>query len=71
MMAELSLPVSAGGVAVHYGELLHGFVLDEEDAALAATLGIPCRVAPTRMRTDADKRALAETVLDFADSLSR
>ena len=70
MMAELSLPVSAASVAAHYGELLHGFVLDEADAALAGTLDVECRVAPTLMRSDADKRALAEAVLEFADSLS-
>lgn len=70
MMAELSLPVSAASVAVHYGELLHGFVLDEADAALAGRLDVECRVASTLMRSDADKRALAEVVLGFADSLS-
>jgi len=70
MMAELALPVSAASVAAHYGELLHGFVLDEADAALAGTLNVPCRVTPTLMRREADKHALAEAVLEFADSLS-
>jgi LPPG:FO 2-phospho-L-lactate transferase len=69
MMAELSLPVTAAGVAAHYGDLLHGFVLDEADAALARELHVPCEVAPILMRTDADKRALAAAVLAFADTL--
>jgi LPPG:FO 2-phospho-L-lactate transferase len=69
MMNELSLPVSAGAVAGHYGDLLDGFVLDNEDAVLAERLSLPCRVTKTWMRTDEDKRALAREVMDFAQSL--
>jgi LPPG:FO 2-phospho-L-lactate transferase len=70
MMRELSLPVSAGGVARHYGSLLDGYVLDVADAAQSQGLGLPCRHAATLMRDDEDKRALARTVLEFAEQLS-
>jgi LPPG:FO 2-phospho-L-lactate transferase len=69
MMDELSLAVSAQTVAEHYGDLLDGFVLDYEDAMLADTLALPCRVTSTWMRSDEDKRALAREVMDFAQSL--
>ncbi|MFT5446918.1 MAG: LPPG:FO 2-phospho-L-lactate transferase [Gammaproteobacteria bacterium] len=69
MMAELALPVSAGVVAEHYGDLLDGFVLDNEDAQLANALSVPCCVAQTWMRTDMDKRELAQEVLAFAQTL--
>jgi len=69
MMAELGMEVSAAGVAAHYGGLLDGFVLDGSDAALADTLDLPCLVTSTLMRGDADKRALAEAVLEFAARL--
>jgi LPPG:FO 2-phospho-L-lactate transferase len=70
MMRELGLPVSAAGVAAHYRGLLDGFVLDDADAALAATLDVPCLVTRTLMRTDADKQALADEVVAFARALS-
>ena len=69
MMRELGLEVSAAGVAAHYGDLIDGFVLDDADAALADTLHVPCLVRPTLMRGDADKRALAAAVLEFAAGL--
>jgi len=69
MMRELGLPVSPAAVAAHYGDLLDGFVLDREDEALASALGVPALVAPTLMRNDDDKRALAQAVLAFAGTL--
>lgn len=70
MMRELGLPVSAAGVAAHYRGLLDGFVLDDADAALAATVDVPCLVTRTLMRSDADKQALAHEVLAFARALA-
>ena len=66
MMAELGLEVSARAVAERYGDLLDVFVADEADAG--ALDGLACRVvlAPTLMRTNADKLALARIVLDAA-----
>lgn len=70
MMAELHMPTSAAAVAAHYGDLLDGFVLDEQDAALHGTLDVPTVVAPTVMVTLADRIALARSTLAFLDSLS-
>lgn len=70
MLGELGLAVSATGIAAHYGELLDGFVIDNADASLAETIApLPTLVTQTMMHTDGDKRALAERVLAFCDSL--
>ena len=73
MLAELGHDVSALGVARYYKGWIDGFVLDAQDAALAAditALGVRVRVADTMMRNDADKRRLAVEVLDFVDELA-
>jgi LPPG:FO 2-phospho-L-lactate transferase len=69
MMRELKVPVDAGAVAAHYGDILDGYVIDGADAAFADTLDLPVAVAPTLMRNLADREALARAVLDFADAL--
>ena len=73
MMAELGLAVTATGVATHYAQRYPGlvdcFVLDDSDATLGAdvaTLGLRAEVMPTIMRTDDDKRALAQRLLMLA-----
>jgi LPPG:FO 2-phospho-L-lactate transferase len=69
MLASLGHEVSALGVARMYAGLVTRYVLDEADAALApaiADLGMEPVVAPTIMRTDADRAALARTVLEAA-----
>lgn len=73
MMAELGLDVSALGVARHYRGLIDGMVIDSADAGQAesiAELGMAVTVAPTLMRTEADKRTLAARTLAFADTLA-
>lgn len=73
MLAELDHDVSALGVARFYSEWIDGFVLDAQDAALAAditALGVRVKVSDTMMRNDADKRRLAAEVLDFVDELA-
>jgi LPPG:FO 2-phospho-L-lactate transferase len=73
MLAELGHDVSALGVARYYKGLLDGFVLDTQDAALAArieALGMRVRVADTMMRNDKDKQRLAATTLEFVDELA-
>lgn len=73
MLAELGHDVSALGVARYYKEWVDGFVLDAQDAGLAAditALGMRVKVADTMMRNDADKRRLAAEVLDFVDELA-
>ncbi len=69
MMAELRIPTSAAAVAAHYQGLIDGFVLDERDAHLDGTLGVPTVVTDTVMVTLANRIELARTTLAFLDSL--
>jgi LPPG:FO 2-phospho-L-lactate transferase len=73
IMGELGHAPSADAAARHYGPLIDGYVLDAADAdtvpAIRA-LGMAAQVAPTVMRTEEDKVALARAVLDFAASLA-
>ena len=69
MMQELSLPVTAVSVAQHYQGLVDHFVVDEGDATLVAeieALGMTAAVAPTIMKTLADREALGRFVLSLA-----
>lgn len=73
MMRELAMPATALAVAEYYGDLLDGFVIDESDAALAdsiSALGIEVAICPTVMKTIEDRIELAETVVDFAKSIT-
>ena len=66
MLASLGHEVSALGVARLYRGLVDRFVLDEADADLepaVADLGMDAVVAPTVMRTDADRAALARRLV--------
>ncbi|CAA0087942.1 2-phospho-L-lactate transferase [Halioglobus japonicus] len=72
MMAEMSMPVTAQGVAQHYCRQYPGlvdyFVIDESDATLAAeiaALGMEVAVAPTIMKTREDKQRLARFTLSL------
>ena len=69
MMRELGLDVSNRGIERHYGDLVDAWIVDLADAADAAGFDCPVRVAPTLMRTDADKDALARQVLGLAAEL--
>jgi LPPG:FO 2-phospho-L-lactate transferase len=70
LMHELGLPTSAAAVARLYHDLLDGYVVDQADADAGdlAALDIPITVAPTLMRTLADRNALARTVLAAAEA---
>jgi LPPG:FO 2-phospho-L-lactate transferase len=66
-------PPSALGVARLYSGLVHGFVLDEADHALAPqveALGLRALVAPTVMSAPDDRRRLAAVTLAFAQELA-
>ena len=66
MLASLGHEVSAVGVARLYAGLVDRFVLDEADAHLASdveALGMAAAVLPTVMRSDADRAALARSLL--------
>ena len=69
MMRELGLEVSNRAIERHYGDLVDAWVIDSADATDAAGSARPVRVAPTLMRTGADKEALARVVLELAEEL--
>jgi LPPG:FO 2-phospho-L-lactate transferase len=69
IMAELGLTPSAITVAQHYRGLIDGFVLDERDAALAASIGEPVHITDTVMTSLAARERLAHEVLQFAATL--
>lgn len=73
MMTELNIPSDAIAVARHYRELIDGFVLDSQDAALesaVAGLGVATVVTQTVMLTLADRQQLAADVLRFIERLN-
>ncbi len=72
MLHTLGHEVSPVGVASLYAGLLDGIVIDRVDAALAPRieeLGIRVEITDTIMNSDADRQALAETVLHFCGTL--
>jgi LPPG:FO 2-phospho-L-lactate transferase len=72
MMAELGGAVSGLLVARHYGKLIDGMVLDEQDRVLLGQRrdGDPrLFVAPTVMRTSQDRVALARECLRLLEEL--
>jgi LPPG:FO 2-phospho-L-lactate transferase len=72
MMNELNMPVTATAVAQYYGDLLDGFVLDQSDELLQASinqLGVDVCCAPTIMKSLDDRIQLAETVLSYSKQL--
>jgi LPPG:FO 2-phospho-L-lactate transferase len=65
-LAWAGVEASAAGVAGWYGDVLDGFVCDEEEAEL----GVPALITDTRMATPADRARVAEETLDFAYALA-
>jgi LPPG:FO 2-phospho-L-lactate transferase len=66
IMAELGHEVSSVGIAGQYRQFCDLFLIDDQDAGLAPRieeLAIKAVAAPIIMETDADKVALAETIL--------
>lgn len=70
MMRELAIPNTATAVAAHYGDLLDGFILDQQDQDLEDTLGVPAIVTQTVMVTLQDRVNLARDVLAFIQKLT-
>src|SRR5215467_3359600 len=67
MLRDLGFEVSAAGVARMYRDFVQVFVLDQTDAALAPLvedMGMRAVVTNTIMESQADKRALAEMILN-------
>jgi LPPG:FO 2-phospho-L-lactate transferase len=71
MMRELGFKVSAETVAERYADLLDGYVIDDGDAPLLATLPIPAIAAKAVMVSLADREQLAKMTLALADDISR
>ena len=70
LMAAQGMEPSALGVAQSYADFLDQFVIDNEDEALTKkleTLGIGVVATSIRMKTLADKQALARQVLALVD----
>jgi LPPG:FO 2-phospho-L-lactate transferase len=73
IMRELDIPVTPAAVAEHYRGLIDGFVVDRVDRAHAGPLeraGLTVAVTDTIMRTAADRRALADGVLELIGRLA-
>ena len=66
MMREMGLEVSATAVAQHYGDLIDGFVYDEQDSGLDTTSDIASLCVNTLMKNSEDRSRLAQDVLAFA-----
>jgi LPPG:FO 2-phospho-L-lactate transferase len=72
MFEELGLQPSASSIACHYGELLHGFILDRVDAAemgIIQTQGIAILTTDTIMKNPQKRIELAKEVIEFGLSL--
>jgi LPPG:FO 2-phospho-L-lactate transferase len=72
MFAAMGIEPSARAVAEHYGDILSGILIDDVDAHLATdieSLGIRVEVTNTLMKTQADRRRLAEEVLTLTADL--
>ena len=69
IMRELGIEASPRAVALHYGDLLNGLVIDAADRVSADGCGLPVLVTRTLMTSEADKAVLARTTLDFAAGL--
>ena len=66
LMKTQGLPVSITGVARCYADFLDLLIADERDAASGARIeGIAAQYACTLMRSEADKTALARSVVGF------
>ncbi len=69
MFEEMGIPPSAQAVALHYGSLLKGFVLDVVDAdqeVQIRALGLKTLATDTVMKNPNDRQRLAEKILAFA-----
>lgn len=67
MMQELAIPTDSASIANCYRDLLGTLVIDERDTQEAAALrgrGIAVQVCKTLMKTDEDKIALAQQLLN-------
>jgi LPPG:FO 2-phospho-L-lactate transferase len=71
MMKEMGEMISPLTVVDHLGDVLDGFVIDQQDAALAEAVILPVLVTNTIMVDEETKIALARAVIEFGLSLVR
>lgn len=73
IMGELRLEISARSVATHYGDLLHGFIIDDTDREAAGEFrqdDLVVESCQTVMRSLDDRIRLAESTLHFINTIS-
>jgi LPPG:FO 2-phospho-L-lactate transferase len=70
IMRELSLPLTAETIADYYGEVINGFVFDERDQHLRASLPYSTAM-DTLMDSDAQRIRLARNLLDWISDWKR
>jgi LPPG:FO 2-phospho-L-lactate transferase len=73
MLLSLGYEVSPYGVASLYANIIDGIVIDDVDEEYAPRireLGIAVEISDTIMKSEADRRSLAETALRFCDKLA-
>jgi len=60
------LPVSIAGVVREYADFIDLLIADKLDSGFGVQVeGMPVRYANTLMKSEADKKALAQSVLEF------
>jgi LPPG:FO 2-phospho-L-lactate transferase len=69
IMAELGVPNTSSAIADHYHGIISGLVIDSADQADMGGITVPVETAPTLMHDLADRKLLAQHVLDFAQRL--
>jgi LPPG:FO 2-phospho-L-lactate transferase len=69
MMTELGITPSAAAVAKRYGDLLDGYVMDDEDAAEVPHVAPKVTLARTLMTNLNEKEQLARVVLEAAGAV--
>ncbi len=71
LMQEMGLPVTAQAVADYYGDLLDGFVYDQQDPPGSVTAeGLQTLRLDTIMPTATERRRVAEQVLGFGQTVA-
>lgn len=74
IMTELGHSVDNKTIALHYADLLTGFIVDDGDAADCESiqeLGIECIARNTVMHTTEARSRLAQDTLEFGDTLTQ
>src|SRR5262245_17276338 len=70
IMGELGMRADSRSIAGYYAGFIDGLLIDEADAALAASLALPGKVTTQLMQTVADRIALAAACLAFCAELA-